>query len=262
MVMVSHDNDHTLTDRWLRVLRLAAIHDAGWGLWLLQLARKSAPPSSAREAGGMYLDCVHSAGISYSSAGDRVTASPDSLVLLDFVSVRSCLSFEGKQGCYEELLPGLLFRLEYYTRTKRFTVNVCITSGAMASSDSGGSHPRVDHHRVTFRMESYVNLDSPGVVKLDTSVVSDVLGLRAHYQNARPTRVLPGRAQNSVCVLIPDVHAVPRGFHDVTLVDMAGETGPEVLKEEMGYLRRQWPASLLTGMSRRQTDLETQRREC
>ena len=32
--------------------------------------------------------------------------------------------------------------------------------------------------------------------------------------------------------------------------------------EEMGDLRRQWPTSLLTGMTRRQTDLETLRREC
>ena len=32
--------------------------------------------------------------------------------------------------------------------------------------------------------ESYVTLDSPGVVELDTSVVPDVLGLRARYQNA------------------------------------------------------------------------------
>ena len=33
--------------------------------------------------GDMYLDCVHSARISRSYAGDRVTASPNSLVLLD-----------------------------------------------------------------------------------------------------------------------------------------------------------------------------------
>ena len=32
--------------------------------------------------------------------------------------------------------------------------------------------------------------------------------------------------------------------------------------EEMSILRRQWPTSLLTGMTRRQTDLELLRREC
>ena len=168
----------------------------------------------------MYLDCVHSAGISYSSAGDQVTASSDSLVLLD---CHVC-SFEGKQGCCEESLPGVTFRNEIQTAWNA--------------------------------PESYVTLDSPGVVELDTSVV---WGLRTRNQNTGPTRVLPGRAQNSVCVLIPDVRAAPRGFHEVTLVDMTGETGPEVSMEEMGLLRRQWPTSpLLTGMSRRQADLETQ----
>ena len=85
---------------------------------------------------------------------------------------------------------------------------------------------------------------------LDTSVVSDVLSLQVCYQNAGPTRVLPGRAQNSVCALVPDARAVPRGFDDVTLVDMTGETSPEVSMEDMCNLRRQWPTSLLAGMSR------------
>ena len=78
-------------------------------------------------------------------------------------------------------------------------MTVYIASAAMTSSESGGSWPRVDRCGVTFHNElqtawnapeSYVILDSPGVVELDTSVVSDVLGLRVHYQNAGPTRVL------------------------------------------------------------------------
>ena len=60
-----------------------------------------------------------------------------------------------------------------------------------------------------------MTLESPGVIELDTSVVPNVL-----YENAELTRVLPGRAQNSACVLVPDARATPRGFHDVTLVDM------------------------------------------
>ena len=110
--------------------------------------------------------------------------------------------------------------------------------------------------------QSYVNLESPGVVELDTSVVPDVLGLRALYENAEPTRVLPVRAQNSVRVLVPEARAMPMGFHDVTLVDLTGVSGLPVSMGEMGDLRRQWPTSLLTGMTRRQTDLELMRREC
>ena len=82
-----------------------------------------------------------------------------------------------------------------------------ITGGTIASGDAGGSRPRVDRSRVSFRCklqtswnapESYVNLESPGVVELDTSVVLDVLGLSALYDDAKAIRVLPGRAQNSV----------------------------------------------------------------
>ena len=53
-----------------------------------------------------------------------------------------------------------------------------------------------------------------------------------------------------------------QGFHDVIIVDMAGETSPEVAREDMCNLKLELPTSLLAGMSRRQTDLESQRREC
>ena len=73
----------------------------------------------------------------------------------------------------------------------------------MTSGDSGGNRRRVDRRGVTFRNElrTYVALDSLGVVELDTSVAL----------------LLPGRAQNSDHVLVPDTKAAP-------LVDMAGET--------------------------------------
>ena len=74
-----------------------------------------------------------------------------------------------------------------------------------------------------------VNL--PGVIVLDTPSVPDVIGLRARNDGAEPTRVIPGRAQSSVRVLIPDNRAAPWGFHDVTLENMAGATGPSVSKE-------------------------------
>ena len=65
-----------------------------------------------------------------------------------------------------------------------------------------------------------MTLDSPGVVVLDTSHVPDVLGLKARDADAEVIRVLPGRAQDSVWVLIPDANVVACGFHDVTLVDL------------------------------------------
>ena len=59
---------------------------------------------------------------------------------------------------------------------------VCST---MASGDVGGSRPQEDRSGVTIRDElqtswnapkSFVDLELPGVVKLNTSVVSDILG--------------------------------------------------------------------------------------
>ena len=75
-------------------------------------------------------------------------------------------------------------------------LSVYLTSGAMASGDGGGSRPRVDCSGVSFRCElqtswnapEYVNLESLGVVELDTTVVPDVLGLRALYEDTKPIR--------------------------------------------------------------------------
>ena len=144
-------------------------------------------------------------------------------------------------------LPGSLCRPVNYVGHQRCTVYVYFSSGAMASCGAGGSQRRGDHSGVSFRCElqiswnaseSYVNLESPGVVELDTSVVPDVLGLRALYEDAELTRVLPGRAQNSVRVLVPDARSKPRGFHDVTLVtvDMTNVSSPAVLMADMSHL--------------------------
>ena len=82
-----------------------------------------------------------------------------------------------------------------------------------------------------------MTLDTPGVVVLDTSHVPDVLDFRTHNADAELVRVLPGRAQNSVRVLIPDAKVVTSGFHDANLVDMAAATGPAISVGDLGLLR-------------------------
>ena len=57
---------------------------------------------------------------------------------------------------------------------------------------------------------------------------------------------VPGRAKKSV--LVPDDSAAPWGFHGVTLVDMADETGPPVFKEELSTVAH-LPASGDSGPS-------------
>ena len=75
-------------------------------------------------------------------------------------------------------------------------VSVYLTSCAIASSDIGGSRFCCELKTSWNAPELYMNLESPGVV--DTSVVQDILGLRALYEDAEPSRVLSGKAQNSV----------------------------------------------------------------
>ena len=62
---------------WLQFMTRGGGGVCGSSNWYASMHRQ------LRRRGGMYLDCVHSAGIRYSSAGDRVTASPNSLMLLD-----------------------------------------------------------------------------------------------------------------------------------------------------------------------------------
>ena len=72
-----------LTGRWLQVLWLADICDARGGACVSSNEHASVHRRAQTERrGGVYQDCVQSAGISGSPAGDRVTASLDSCVLL------------------------------------------------------------------------------------------------------------------------------------------------------------------------------------
>ena len=57
----------------------------------------------------------------------------------------------------------------------------------------------------------------------------------------------PGRVR----VLIPNTNMGDSGFHDVTLLDMAEAVGPAVPVGDLTILRRQWPLSVVSGMSRR-----------
>ena len=61
------------------------------------------------------------------------------------------------------------------------------------------------------------------------------------YPEYPPGGVLPGRALDSVRVLITDANVVASGFHDVTLVNMADAVRPTVPVGDLNLLRRQWP---------------------
>ena len=105
----------------------------------------------------------------------------------------------------------------------------------MASGDNRSSRPEDDCSGVNFHNKlrvswnapiSFVDLDSPGVVALNTSVVPDVAGLNAFYADAEPVWVLPSMAENIIRVLVPDDRAEPQVFHDILLEDMTTEIVP------------------------------------
>ena len=53
-----------------------------------------------------------------------------------------------------------------------------------------------------------------------------------------------------------------RGFHDVMLVDMLDVDAPVVPVADLNIIRCQWPLSVVSEMSRKQTDQESLRQEC
>ena len=69
--------------------------------------------------------------------------------------------------------------------------------------------------------DSKVDLTSPGVVTLDTTVVPDVFGLHTFDNRALVVQVLPGEFSNTVQVLVPDVNAAAVGFHDVLVENLS-----------------------------------------
>ena len=95
---------------------------------------------------------------------------------------------------------------------------------------SGDVRPTGNRSGITFEYEFrtswnppkvYVDLTSPGVVVLDTTVVPDVIGLHAFHEEAALVRVLPGASKNIVRVLVPDDRTALQGFHDLLIEDLA-----------------------------------------
>ena len=86
----------------------------------------------------------------------------------------------------------------------------------MASNDRYCMLPSNDMSR-----NSKVDLSSPEVLPLDTTVIPDVFRLHAFDDRASLVRVLPGSFRNTVCVLFPDDRADPGGFHDVFMENLS-----------------------------------------
>ena len=180
----------------------------------------------------------------------------------------------------QEYFTVLLCRFSQTTRDYRkdcarvCTFTVYISCCVMASGNVRNSQPAGDRSGKTFWCEMctswdppkmYVDLTSPGVVVLDTTIVPDVVGLHAYDDNAAIVRVLPGDFLNIVRVLVPDDREAPRGFHDFLIEDLSSTEACHVRPvsaADLTRLKQQWPPSVLTFMTRHQVDMESLRRGC
>ena len=108
---------------------------------------------------------------------------------------------------------------------------------------------------ITFDVELVVPWDAPeAVVDLsaavlrDLELIPDVIGLSGRWSEAAGCRILQGRDERSVQVLIPDSRGLERDFHDVTIVDMGDLPEVPVSMDDFSLLRRQWLTAVLRHM--------------
>ena len=124
-----------------------------------------------------------------------------------------------------------------------------------------------DRSGITFTADLCVPWDAPeAVVDMDsTDLISlgpfpDKVGLAGRRKDAAMSRIMMGRDCRSVRFVVPDVHLVDRGFHDVTVVDMGDDREPTIVLQDMTRLRELWPVEVFDQMKSRQQELELMRK--
>ena len=85
--------------------------------------------------------------------------------------------------------------------------------------------------------------------------------MHAFNEEAVLVRVLPGASPNIVRILIPDDRTEPWGFHDLLIEDLTATKVRPVYAGDLTELRQHWLPSLLSGMTKCQVDMESQRRD-
>ena len=127
-----------------------------------------------------------------SPVGDRVTATfsllPCCHVVLCYCSSCDCLHVP--RLCVDSLIQFVCAVCDSYrTGLWDYIVDAMASGGSQPGADRSGIDFWVHVHTPWNAPESVVTLDSPGVVALDTSHVSDVLELRTRNADAEPARV-------------------------------------------------------------------------
>ena len=113
--------------------------------------------------------------------------------------------------------------------------------------------------------DTVVDLTTLGVVDLDTSLMPDMFSLRAFDSREPVVRVLPGEFLNTIRVLVPGATAMPIGFYDVMLENLANtpdHRARSISPADITTLKIRWPSSLFVDMHKQQADMETLCRNC
>ena len=106
--------------------------------------------------------------------------------------------------------------------------------------------------------EAVVDMNSTDLISLGP--FPDKVGLVGRRKDAAMSRIMKGRDCRSVRFVVPDVHLVDRGYHDVTVVDMGDDREPTIVLQDMTRLRELWPVEVFDQMKSRQQDLELMRK--
>ena len=131
---------------------------------------------------------------------------------------------------YTECFAGLcsIRIVSYSVRSTRSLEEVIRCGGVLSLCQTmDGAALADDRSGITFTADLCVPWDAPeAVVDMNyTDLISlgpfpDKVGLVGHRKDAAMSRIMKGRDCRSVRFVVPDVHLVDRGYHDVTVVDM------------------------------------------
>ena len=138
-------------------------------------------------------------------------------------------------------------------------LSLCQTmDGAALANDQSGITFTADLCVPWDAPEAVVDMDSPDLISLGP--FPDKVGLFGRRSEAAMSRIMKGRDCRSVRFVVPDARLVDRGFHDVTIVDMADDREPTVVLKDMTRLRELWPVEVFDHMRCHQQDLELLRK--
>ena len=156
----------------------------------------------------------------------------------------------------------LLWAVDGVSRTPGDRLVLCMVTGnGRPEANRAGRDLPVWVHVPWSSWGAGVTLYSAGL-DLDTRYIPDVLGQRARRPEAEVVKVMSRKDNWCVRVLIPDENVGHKGFHDVLLRDMAEADPPYVAVSDLSALHQDWPAVVISGMTRHQLELEQMRHDC